>query len=842
MISLATRTCNECPLGEWSDLLTNCMPGNGPVVPDILFVGEAPGAEEDKSGKPFQGRAGKKLKECEVKAGLTGYPIRYTNTNRCRPINNSKPSPSDSEACRHYLLEEIEMTKPKVIVLGGNIAMRLLGSGYRSVTKERGQVIDWNGYKVVITVHPAYVLRKWEDEVLLVSDLKLAKSVVDGTYDNTEKRDYRVVKTIPALEALVTRLENAKEFAFDIESRSFDWRSDPLLCVGFADKPGEAFVVPVVGQNLSTIWTPEEYPKLISAFRRIFASKAQKIAQNGKFDMKFLWTLGVDIDFVDFDTILAHHLIDENIPLNLEFLANFYLGWERWDKELKSIVTKKSMGYDVIPDDTLWKYNAHDPDATLRLKHKFEEQIPDEDYDGDTPTAGKAFRQIVLPLQRTLMHMEMCGVYVDRDKLESNSILFGNRLDEVEQSIYKACGREFKLGSTQQLAKVLFGEPRWFLPRSAFDTRPKDGKWVFEMPGLGIPSTEMSDAGNPTTRKDALADHVKKLRLEGELPSWKIDVLENIVRYRNIRHWKNTFIDGADGTKGIKRFVREDDRIYPNYVQFGTDTGRIACREPNLQNIPRDNDLRSQFCSPEGWSFVECDYSQVENRVIAILSGAGKLLHAMSEGLDIHKNAATIFFRVPYEEVTKDQRDHAKFVTHGLNYGRTIPSIAAEHGMSIEDTSKYVQNYFELAPEQADWMLKQMNKVRQGVPIRNAFGRERHLPKDSKGHEQRQALNFPVQSSAADLISAATIRLYDRFKAEGLWWNSVKMTMSLHDALYFEVKDDMLEEVAGIIVEEMERPVPEMGLYKFPVELSAGKCWKDPNGKVLHKGVGGYDK
>ena len=207
----------------------------------------------------------------------------------------------------------------------------------------------------------------------------------------------------------------------------------------------------------------------------------------------------------------------------------------------------------------------------------------------------------------------------------------------------------------------------------------------------------------------------------------------------------------------------------------------------------------------------------------------------MRNGHDIHRTAASALYHIAPEEVTYDQRNLAKFVTHGLNYGRTIPSIAAEHGMTNREATNFVADYFSDMPEQAGWMLKQVQKVKKREPVTNVFGRTKHFPQKITPHEERQALNFPVQSTAADVLSRASVRVFDRFQKENLWLSDVKMTMTLHDALFFEIKEDSLDKVAKIIVEEMEAPVPELN-YGFPTEVTVGKRWKDENEVVYHKG------
>ena len=802
--------CTKCPLGT-GDIKTNCMSGYGPDKDvDVLIVGEAPGKQDDDRGRPFQpgSPAGEKLYECLTETKLSDYKIRYTNTVRCRPPNNRPPTAEEITACRPYLLEEIEKTNPKTLLLTGNSALKLLGSGMRTVTKERGRILDHEGRKAVVSLHPSAVARKWEDTTLLITDMNLVKSVLDGSTE--EVRNYKVLRTLDDIRALEKYLRTAEEFSFDIESRSFDWKTEPLLCIQICPKPGHVFVIPIKGKDLEPMWSPEEEKEVWRLIGDMFKSPAKKIAQNGKFDNKFLWQNGVKTDVVDFDTILAHHLIDENIPKKLEVLAGYYLGWESWDAEVRKIVHKRSLTFDIIPNDILWKYAAYDSDATLRLSHLFKDKVP-----------KKLFHEIVIPMQRVLMHMEMCGVYIDQAQLQENSERYAGLIEETERDIFDTVGTEFKLGSPMQLGKIIFGP-------------------VHEG-GLGIPCLSRTKTGSPSTRKEDLEELIEYLHTRPEeeflLVSKEkaIEILSKIREYRNIKHWKNTFIDGSDGTKGLRRWIRPDSRVYPNYQQFGTDTGRIAGREPNLMNIPRDDKLRNMFAAPEGWLFVESDYSQVENRVVALLSGAKKLLDAMRQGHDIHRVAASALYGVPAEEVTYDQRNLAKFVTHGLNYGRSIPSIAAEHGMTNAEATNFVAEYFSGMPEQAGWMLNQVQKAKNREPITNVFGRTRHFPQKITSHEERQALNFPVQSTAADMLSRSSVRLFDRFQKENLWLSEVKMTMTLHDALFFEIKEDSMDKVGKIIVEEMEAVVPELD-YGFPTEVTVGKKWKDENEIVFHKG------
>jgi len=690
-----------------------------------MILGEAPGRDEDEQGTPFVGRAGQKLSQLLRRAGLDESKIFITNVCRCRPPGNRAPKPQECEACRPYLDAEISQVNPKVVVLMGNTALKVLGAGYRTVMKERGEVYDWNGRKALVTLHPAVLLRKWEDEEVILSDLRLIPKLLDGS-GQQETTDYRVVRDLPALRALTETLCSVEEFAFDIETRSFDWMTEPLLCMSFSYIPYTSYVVPVLGQHLSDIWLPEELIEVENLIRKIMTSPAGKIGQNYKFDAKFIVKrFGIKPTNVTFDTSLAHHIINENLMNNLEFLSNYYLGIARHDKELRAILTNRSMTFDLVPNEVLWPYNAEDADTTLRLKHIFEPKID-----------KKLYTRICMPLADTLLEMEMSGVYIDQKKLEENSARYKDMIHEEEQEIYRLVGHEFKLGSTQQLGKLLF--------------TPE---------GLNLPSAGLTEKGNFSTGRDELEELAGKLRSEKKVPEEKLVVLEKIVRWRNLRHWKNTFIDGNNGEAGLKRWIRPDGRIYPNYMQTGTDTGRLACREPNLQNIPRNAELRQQFAAPPGWLFWHLDYRQAEARAMAILSGCNKLIDAMRAGLDIHTTAASKLRHIPYDQVTREQRDLVKFVTHGLHYGRTIPSIAGEYGLPLEEVHTFVREYFEEYPEIARFMLEQVEKAQLGEPIINAYGRIRHLPPTISGHEKRVAINFPVSSSWADTLSLNTINV-----------------------------------------------------------------------------------
>ena len=794
--------CTLCRLGDMTQNHSNCIKGRGSSTAKVMFIGEAPGKDEDLQALPFVGRAGQKLDDLISRAGLDAEDVFITNICRCRPPENRAPKPDEIETCKPYLLSEIERINPKVLVLLGNTALRLLGSGFRTVSKERGEIYPWNGRQVLITYHPAALLRKWEDEEVVLSDLKLIPRMLNGGV-NLGEVDYRVIKTLEGLEELSEELCNCKEFAFDLETTSFDWREEEILCISFCHEPFTAFVVPLLGQERAAIWTSEDLPHVHHILRKIFASDTQKIGQNYKFDAKFLkFHLGAEVKNVSFDTSLAAHLINENLPKNLEFLASYYLGVPRHDKELRAILTSRDMTFDKVPTNILWKYNAGDADTTLQIKQLFEPQVN-----------MNLMNHVCLPLADALMKMEMCGVYIDQTKLESNSKEYAEKIQIEEQKIYKAVGKEFNLGSPIQLGQLLFSSD-----------------------GLGLPSAGMTGAGNYCTGREELEELSKKLKAEGQVPPEKLEVLGGIVHYRNLRHWKTTFIDGGDGEKGLKRWIHPDGRIYPNYSQIGTDMGRIACREPNLQNIPRNQELRNQFAAPPGWKFVHGDFSQAEARAGAIVANCQGLLNAMRNGLDIHRTAAAKLRKIPYDSVTKEQRNLVKFVTHGLHYGRGIPSIADEYELPLQEVEDFVVGYFNEYPELAQLMLEQVRKVDAGEPILNAFGRQRHFPPKITGHERRVAISHAFASSWADAMNLATSRVIRRFEKEGWWFNYVKCTMTLHDALFFEVRDDYVTRAVPIIIEELEAPVPELQDYKFPMELEVGQCWEDPAGEVVWKG------
>lgn len=784
----SVELCTDCELYKTSKV--NALGGDGPVPCDLLFVGEAPGELEEQDGKVFVGRAGKKLNEILARVNLSRLDVRVENALGCRPPNNRTPTAKEIEACRPRLQRKIDATNPKVIIAMGSVAFKsVMESPGTVLTKMRGTVLTKNGRFVVPTIHPAAILHKAGEEVVVRKDFELALKVLNQEHLITEP-SVRIVRNLVQLERLKGYLLNSPGFAFDLETVSFDWYSDEILCVSICVEPEIAFVVPILGQHQQELWEKGEYPKVWAILKEIFESPVPKYAQNNKFDCKFLAKKGIKVQNIAFDTILGHHLIDENAPHNLEFLVSYYLGEQRHDTELRSILTTRSMTFDNAPNEVLWKYGGADVAATIRIKKEEEKRLKGTGLEG-------FLSDFYLPLEEALLHMELNGVKIDLEKMKSASRIYSERATGLFLEMKFTVGVDFNPASVKQLREVLYGK-------------------------LGLKAPMFTPRGSDSTSEAALT-----------VLAEQSEIAKKVLEWRHLVKLKSTFLDGADGTGGLLRYVKDTGRIYPSYSATGTVTGRLACRDPNLQNIPVDPVIRNLFIAEDGNVFIEADYRQIELRVVAALAGDDKLMRELEAAEDAHTVMAAKLFKVPQDQVTQELRSKFKGIIFGVIYGRGAASVARDLGVSYDEANQWIKEFFEAFYLVQVWRSRTVMQTQAAGYVANAYGRRRHLSFEGEERDRaeaiRQSINSPVQGTAADTLNFATVRLHRLIRKS---FPELKLLMTLHDALFFEVQKRLEGEAVRAIREIMEAPIEALRGSRIPVKIKVGKCWEDPNAKL----------
>jgi DNA polymerase-1 len=595
------------------------------------------------------------------------------------------------------------------------------------------------------------------------------------------------VSTEEQLTSLVSELSQASRIAVDVETTSTDALTADLVGLSFAAEPGRGFYVPV--GHLLTQGSAGQLPLEMVAERLqpvLEDPKISKVAHNGKYDLTVLARHGMEVRGLDFDTMIAAYLLE---PSRRGFGLK-ELAWNKLGLEMTPITELIGKGRNQITMAQVSiaeaaPYAAADADATLRLLTVLEQELRKrEQWD--------LFRDVEMPLVRVLMDMETAGVALDTEQLKEISTEMYQRVVELEKQIHKLAGHPFNVSSTQQLGEVLFEE-------------------------LGLPAKARTKTGY-STRASVLEE------LKDQHP-----IVELILEHRQLTKIKSTYVDALPALVN-----RETGRVHTSYNQTGTVTGRISSSDPNLQNIPVRTELgrqvRSAFVAEEGWLLLGADYSQVELRVLAHISQDPNLLEAFSRGEDIHASTAATVFEVPLSEVTPGMRRIAKTINFGIIYGMGEYGLAQRTDLSVEDARKFIANYFTRYPKVSEYIEETKKEARETGFVSTLLGRRRYFPElqtTSRAHTgvkraaEREAINMPIQGSAADILKIAMVRLHGALREEGL---AARMILQVHDELVLEVPREELEPVGRLVSSVMENAWDLDASLK--VDVKVGSNWE----------------
>ena len=580
---------------------------------------------------------------------------------------------------------------------------------------------------------------------------------------HTVPHTYHLVDTAEKMWDLAALLACASAFAFDTETTGVDPMSVELVGLSFALKEHEAYYVPVPDDQ-------EKARETVRIFKSALENPASlKIGQNIKYDYIVLHNYGVEVKGNLFDTMVAHYLLQPEQYHNMDYLASIYLGYKTVEiEELIGPKGKKQLSMRQVPVEQVYPYAAEDADVTLQLKNRLEKELAKDKME-------KLFYEMEMPLTRVLADMEIAGVNVDTAKLKSSSDLLTRRLGELEQEIYQLAGTTFNVSSARQVGEILF-------ERLKIDEKAKKTK-----------------TGQYSTTEEIL----EKLRS-------RHPIVGKILDQRGIRKLLSTYINALPELINPKT-----GKIHTSFNQTVTATGRLSSSNPNLQNIPiRDNEgreIRHAFVPDPGCLFFSADYSQIELRIMAHLSGDPHMIGAFREGSDIHAATAAKIYKVPIGEVTADMRRKAKTANFGIIYGISVFGLAERLNIPRSEAKELIDGYFESYPQIKEYMNKSIEVAREKGYVETICGRKRMLPDIHshnsvvRGYAERNAINAPIQGSAADIIKIAMIRIARRFEEEGL---KSRMILQVHDELNFNVPTDELERVQEIVRHEMENAYP----------------------------------
>lgn len=619
-----------------------------------------------------------------------------------------------------------------------------------------------------------------------VANMQLDLFAENPTNDavNAEFSSFESLKTTPHEYKLIDTEEDARKLfdffitkqilCLDTETTSINPIDAELVGLSFSVEEGKAFYVAIPAER-------KKAERIVNIFKPLYEStKILKIGQNIKYDMEVLMNYGVRLAAPMFDTMLAHYVLQPEQKHNMDILAETLLNYQTI--HIDELIGPKGKSQknmrDISPAD-ICDYAAEDADITLRLYNVLKPRLKEADVED-------LFYNIEMPLVPVLAEMEMNGVLLDTNALAETSKVFTDRMTQIEKNIYELAGHQFNIASPKQVGEVLFGEMK-------IVDKPKKTK-----------------TGQYVTSEEVL----QQLRS-------KAPIVDHILEHRGLKKLLGTYVDALP-----KLINPHTGHIHTSFNQAVTATGRLSSSDPNLQNIPvRGEDgkeIRKCFIPEPGCLFFSADYSQIELRVMAHLSGDKNMIEAFREGYDIHAATAARIYKEDINNVTRDQRTKAKRANFGIIYGITVFGLAERLEISRDEAKQLIDGYFETFPQVHDYMEKAKQLAREHGYAETFFHRRRYLP-DITSHNatvrnfaERNAINAPIQGSAADIIKIAMIRIYERFRREGI---KSKMILQVHDELNFSVLPEEKEQVEKIVLEEMQNA------YPLQVPLVADSGW-----------------
>lgn len=599
-----------------------------------------------------------------------------------------------------------------------------------------------------------------------------AENPTDGQVD-AEKSNLRALTDTPHTYKLVDTEEDMRRLcdffmtksflSLDTETTSTNTIDAELVGLSFSVEENEAFYVPVPADR-------QQAQNIVNIFKPIYESPSiLKIGQNIKYDMEVLMNYGVTLGGKMFDTMIAHYLLQPELRHNMDYMAEVYLKYKTI--HIDELIGPKGKGQKSMRDldpKEVYEYAAEDADVTLKLKNILEPKLKE---------AGvwQLFTEVEMPLVQVLADMEVGGVRIDTGALKETSAMLTERMNAIEKEIYQLAGEEFNIASPKQVGEILFGKMK-----------------IVEKP-------KKTKTGQYVTSEEVLQ------QLKG-----KNEIVGKILEHRGLKKLLGTYVDALP-----KLINPRTGHIHTSFNQTVTATGRLSSSDPNLQNIPvRGEDgkeIRKAFVPEEGCLFFSADYSQIELRVMAHLSGDANMQEAFREGYDIHAATAAKIYHETMDSVTRDQRTKAKRANFGIIYGITVFGLAERLDISRTEATQLIDGYFATFPKVAEYMEQAKETARKLGYAETLLHRRRYLPDITshnatvRGFAERNAINAPIQGTAADIIKIAMVRIHRRFRDEHL---RSKMILQVHDELNFSVYPDEKETVERIVLEEMQAAYP----------------------------------
>jgi len=597
------------------------------------------------------------------------------------------------------------------------------------------------------------------------------------TLKNTDHH-YQYVKGHMSVKLFMDKLMKQISVCFDTETTSLKTLDAELVGIAFSWEAHKGYYVAFPEQQ-------EEAQELIEVLRPFFESEdIEKIGQNLKYDIKVLANYEVKVKGPLFDTMLAHYIINPDMRHNMNILAETYLNYS--PQPIEDLIGKgkkqKSMRSVDLEDQT--QYAVEDSDVTFQLKTFFDKELKEA-------SNQPLFKDMEIPLLKVLAAMELEGINLDKSALENISEKLNEDIERLEQSVYKEAGEEFNIGSPKQLGEILFG-------KLEIAKKPKKTK-----------------SGQYSTAEDVLAEYKSDHQIVREVLEW-----------RQLSKLKSTYVDALP-----KQIHSRTKRVHTEFMQTVAATGRLSSNNPNLQNIPirteRGREVRKAFVPRDkNYVLLAADYSQIELRIIASLSQEETMIEAFKNGEDIHASTAARVFDVDIEDVTREQRSNAKTVNFGIIYGVSAFGLSNQTDLNRTESKELIETYYKTYPKLRDYIDDQVEFAKEHGYVKTVMGRRRYL-KDINAKNnvvrsaaERNAVNAPVQGSAADIIKVAMINIYEAMEEKNF---KSKMLLQVHDELIFDAHKDELEELKALVKDKMENAfqldVP------LDVDMGTGQNW-----------------
>jgi len=772
-------------------------------------------------------------------------------SHNCRPPENRPPKTMEIKCCLPFLLEEIRNISPKIICTLGSVALEAILKR-KGISNIRGNIyeteIEGLKVKVIPTYHPAYVLRRPEYPNLKVDfhkDIKLVKEVSDNLDYKKEKLPTYYCTT-PKVEDILIYIDKIKKvglFGYDIETEGFNFLKDRIISIALSCVVQEAIAFYLID------YTPDEQDKIFAGLKEILESKELlKIGQNLKFDNKFFKTYGIEVKLPLFDTMLAHFLIDENSSHGLKDLAYKYTdmggyeeNFENIFKELKGKMkkdlieslkeTKKNSlevytkllqeglekidNFSIVPKEVLLPYNASDVDCTLRIYYALKDLIEKEEL-------TKVYYYIMIPLLIVLTETEYSGIQIDTNYLNILSKDLQDRIEDIQ----------FQINSRPEIKKV-----EELLPSLIKSKKIEDIKFNINSPKhLQVLLYKVCNLQPIKQIKTGYSTDEATLKTLQE----KSEIVKLIMQYRTINHDFTTYVEQ------LRSSLDENGKCHTDYMQHGAVSGRVISHKPNLQNIPRDSNIKKLFIPDKGCVIISADYAQIEYKVWANYSNDPQMLEDIRNGLDIHSEVCCLVWPHLYKKVGDKQYLHiltgeikskvsaehrvkAKQVVFGLIYGRGIPSLVKDLGITELEAIAIVNYVLGKYPKAKLWLENQKKDVKKYKRVKDLFGRIRRLPEiDSKDNERvaeviRQCCNAPVQGGAADITSIATIRVYNLIKKLEML---MRLILTIHDSLKYSTPVKEIDKGIECMKKGMCSSIPGV-TFPLEIEIEIGPNWYD---------------